>query len=102
MIARIWRATTKRADAQKYQAYLDDFILPCCQAAEGNEGLFLLQECRGEFTHFLLLTLWNSKEALVKHSGAEEDVVKPTADEKKLLLVFESYATQYLVVRPAK
>jgi hypothetical protein len=101
MIARIWRATTKLADAEIYQAYLDRFVIPCCQAAEGNEGLFVLKECRGEVVHFLLLTLWASKEALLKYVGAEEDIVHPPTDEKQLLLAFESNARHYTVTRPA-
>jgi len=95
MIARIWRGTTRLSDADRYQGYLNHFVIPSCQSAEGNKGVYILKECQGELVHFLLLSFWTSNEALVKHIGAEDDLINPTPDEKSLLLAFESNARHY-------
>jgi hypothetical protein len=60
-----------------------------------------MKECQGELTHFLLLTLWASDEALAKYAGNTDDVVNPTPEERSLLIAFESTARRYRVVKAA-
>lgn len=73
--------------------------MPACQSSEGNEGFFVMKECQGELTHFLLLTFWASDEALAKYVGTADDVVNPTPEERDLLMAFESTARRYRVVK---
>ena len=98
-IARIWRVVTLAEKSGHYLEYLNKVIVPACQTAEGNEGLFLMKECQGELTHFLLLTLWASDEAVANYTGTAEDVVNPTPEERDLLIAFESTARHYQVVK---
>jgi len=99
---RIWRGVTLTAKSEQYLEYLNKVVVPACQIAEGNEGLFVMKECQGELTHFLLLTLWASSEALAKYTGtADDDVVNPTPEERNMLLAFESTARHYQVVKSA-
>lgn len=58
-----------------------------------------MKECRGELTHFLLLTLWASDEAVAKYTGTAENVVNPTSEERDLFMAFESTARHYRVVK---
>ena len=98
-IARIWRGITLAANSGQYLEYLNKVVMPVCQSAEGNEGFFVMKECQGELTHFLLLTLWASDEALAKYAGTADDVVNPTPEERDLLMAFESTARRYRVVK---
>lgn len=98
-IGRIWRGVTLAAKSEQYLEYLNRTVIPTCQSAEGNEGLFVLKECQGELTHFLVLTLWASDEALAKYAGTADDVVHPTPEERDLLMAFESTARRYQVVK---
>lgn len=98
-IVRIWRGVTLATKAEQYLEYLNNFVVPPCQTAEGNEGLFILKEHQGEITHFLLLSFWASDEALENFASADySDVVKLSPEEAKLLIAFESTARHYKIV----
>jgi len=99
MIARIWRSTTTLSNAEKYQEYLKRTIIPDYQIAEGNQGVYVMKECQGELTHFLLLTLWASDESLEKYTGTANDVVNPISEERDLLVAFESTTRRYRVIK---
>ena len=88
MIARIWRSTTTLSNAEGYQEYLNRFIVPAYQTAEGNQGVYVMKECQGELTHFLLLTLWGSDGLLEKYTGTSNDLVTPVLEERDLLVAF--------------
>lgn len=97
-IARIWGGITLVSNADKYLEYLDKMVIPACQMAEGNEGLIVMKECHGELSHFLVLSVWASNDALAKYVGATDDVVDPTPEEKNLLIAFESNPRHYKIV----
>jgi len=98
MIARIWRGITLATKAEQYLEYLNRIVIPVCQRAEGNKGLFVMKEPQGELMQFLLLTFWASHEALEKFAGADGEAVNPTPEEKSLLVAFESNARHYNVI----
>jgi len=100
-IVRIWRGVTLATRAGQYLEYVNKIVIPVCQAAEGNEGMYIMKELQGELAHFLLLSFWASDEALVNFTGAascECDVVNPSPEEKSLLIAFESTARRYKIV----
>ena len=100
-IGRIWRVVMLAKKSEQYLEYLNRIVIPACQIAEGNEGLFVMKECQGELTHFLLLSFWASEESLEMYIGAVDDVVDPTPEERNLLIAFESTARHYQVVKSA-
>ena len=98
-IVRIWSGITLTAKSEQYLEYLNKVVVPACRIAEGHEDLFVMKECQGDLTHFLLLTFWASNEALAKYAGtADDDVVNPTPEERNLLIAFESTARHYQVI----
>jgi hypothetical protein len=98
-IVRIWRSVTLATKAEEYFEYLNNFVVPACQTAEGNEGLFIMKEIQGELAYFLLLSFWASNEVLKNFVGTDScEVVDPFPEEKKLLLAFESTASHYKMV----
>ena len=100
-IVRIWRGVTLAARAGQYLEHVNKIIIPSCQAAEGNEGMYIMEELQGELAHFMLLSFWASDDALVNFTGAasyECDVVNPSREEKSLLIAFESTARRYKIV----
>ena len=87
--------------ADQYLEYLNKFVVPTFRMAEGNEGLIILQDLRGELAHFLLLSFWTSNEVLINFAGAhssEFEVVKLSTEEQSLLVAFESTARYYKVL----
>lgn len=75
MIARIWhgKTTTEKADAYM-EEYFHNTGLIDYQATEGNLGVLVLREDEDEQANFLMITLWESKEAIKKFAG--EDINK--------------------------
>jgi heme-degrading monooxygenase HmoA len=100
-IVRLWRGITLATKANQYLEYLNKFVAPAFQMAEGNEGLLVLQDQQDELVYFLLLSFWTSQEALQNFTGAhspELDVVNLSPEEQSLLVAFESTARYYKVV----
>lgn len=73
MIARIWRGVTRAHDAETYLAYLHATGLPAYRETPGNQGVLALRRLDGDRAEFLLLTLWDSMEAIVRFAGDQPD-----------------------------
>jgi len=69
MIARIWRGATRAADADRYLDYLHATGLPGYRDTPGNRGVLALRRLEGDRAEFLLLTLWESEEAVRGFAG---------------------------------
>jgi heme-degrading monooxygenase HmoA len=76
MIARTWHGVT---DASKSDEY---------QATEGNLGVYVLRRIEGDKVHFLLLTLWESVEAIKKFAGAKMEKAKYYPADKESCLSY--------------
>src|SRR5262245_17096605 len=68
-IARLWEGSTRAADADRYLEYLHRTGLRDYQQAAGNQGVLALRGMVGDRADFLLLTLWDSKEAIRRFAG---------------------------------
>lgn len=98
-IARMWRGITLAANAERYLQYLEQCIAPAYRSASGCIGFLILQECQGELVHFLLLSLWTSREALESFADhAPRQIVQPCPIENDLVITFEAIARDYEVV----
>lgn len=69
MIARTWAGATRAADAGAYLDYLHATGLAEYRATSGNRGVLALRRIEGERAEFLLLTLWDSEEAIRRFAG---------------------------------
>ena len=100
-IVRIWSGISLATKANQYFEYLNKIVVPAIRMAEGNEGLLILQDLRGELAHFVLLSFWTSSEVLINFAGthsSEFEVVKLSHEEQSLLIAFESIAKYYKVL----
>ena len=86
MIARAWRGVTAAADADDYLQYLHATGFPEYRAAPGNRGVLALRSIEGDRVEFLLLTLWESREAIRDFAGDDpEQAVFYPEDDRFLL-----------------
>ncbi|HSM71250.1 MAG TPA: hypothetical protein VK851_06875 [Anaerolineales bacterium] len=99
MIARIWQSIALTSKAVQYLEYLNRDIVPDYQKAIGNAGVFIMKNPCGELVHFLLLSFWASEDSLALFVGPDLETVSPTAEEKRLLLAFESRASNYEILQ---
>ena len=69
MIARIWRGATKAEDADAYLQYLHETGFAQYRATPGNLGVLGLRRIQEGQAELLLLTLWESEEAIRRFAG---------------------------------
>ena len=69
MIGRIWQGAAKADDADAYLEYLHETGFTQYRATPGNLGVQALRRVVEGRAEFLLLTLWESEEAIRRFAG---------------------------------
>jgi len=95
MIARIWHGRTKASDADAYLDYLFKSGIPAYRTTTGNRGAWVLRRLDGDTAHFITLSFWESRDAIVAFAGIEIGVAKYYAEDEKYLLELEPTVTHY-------
>ncbi len=98
-VARLWRG--RAADAARGRAYLSHLeadVLPVLDGIRGYRGARVLRRSDGEGVEFLVLTFWDSMEAVRRFAGREPEraVVEPRA--RAVLVDFDDRVRHYDVV----
>ena len=97
LIARTWHGRTAAIKADEYLKFLIERAIPDYQSIAGNCGVTILRRIRDEEAHFLILTLWESREAIEAFAGADIEQAKYYAEDRVFLLEFEPTVTHYEV-----
>ena len=71
MIARTWRGATKAEDGDSYLDYLHQTGFAEYRKVEGNRGVLALRRIENGKAEFLLISLWESEEAVRQFAGDE-------------------------------
>ena len=98
MVARVWVAITREAQAGDYLAYLNRTRVQDQRTTEGNRGVLVLQRVCGGRAEFVLLSLWESMEAIRKSSRGELEKEISYPADKDFLLEPDSKVTLYEVL----
>ena len=88
---------TPASKADEYIDYLNKTGVPEYRATQGNLGVYLLRRIEGNVAHFLLLTLWESEEAIKRFAGSDIEKAKYYPEDKQFLLELEPTVTHYEV-----
>jgi len=97
MIARTWHGVTPLAKADEYLHLMRTVAVPDYQAVVGNCGVYVLRRIEGETAHFLLLTLWDSEDAIRHFAGEDIEKAKYYDFDPDYLLELEPIVTHYEV-----
>jgi len=97
LIARAWHGRTAAGKAHEYLKFLIGRAIPDYQSIAGNRGVTILRRIRDEEAHFLILTLWESHEAIEAFAGADIEKAKYYDEDQEYLLEFEPTVTHYEV-----
>lgn len=89
MIARTWHGIVPQEKGDAYYDYLKRTGLSDYAAAAGNRGVQVLRREEGNQTHFLLITLWDSVEAIQAFAGDDYQQARYYPEDKEYLLNFE-------------
>ena len=97
MIARTWHGVTPLAKADEYLRLMRTVAVPDYQAIAGNRGVYVMRRIEGETAHFLLLTLWDSEDAIRQFAGEDIAKAKYYDFDPDYLLELEPTVTHYEV-----
>jgi heme-degrading monooxygenase HmoA len=95
MITRIWHGTTPAAKSGEYLELMRTVALPDYRSTAGNLGAYALRRIEGDTAHFLMVTFWESEEAIRAFAGDEISVAKYYDFDKNFLLAMEPSSTHY-------
>lgn len=98
MIARTWHGRVPAAQADAYHAYLLRTGLGDYASTPGNRGVQVLRRTEGEIAHFLLITLWDSLDAIRAFAGPDYERARYYPEDDDYLLEREPFVTHYEVL----
>jgi len=98
MIARIWRGITQESKSHEYLDYLMKTGLKDYRATKGNRGVYVLRRVGGGRVEFLLISLWESFDAIRKFAGPEIEKAVYYPKDKEFLLELDPHVLHYEIV----
>jgi len=98
-VLRMWKGRSSVEKAGDYVRHVTESVFPQLHSIRGHNGAYLLRRSIESGIEFLVLTLWESMDAVRKFAGpqAEKAVVEPAA--RAALTQFDEVATHYEIVR---
>jgi len=98
MIARTWHGRVPAEKADAYLDYLNRTGVPGLRATPGNRGVTVLRRIEGSVAHFLLISLWGSREEIRAFAGEEIERARYYPEDADFLLELEPNVTHYEVL----
>lgn len=98
MISRVWRGRTAEHAADEYEAFLRHTAYPDYGQVEGNRGWILLRRDLAADVEFMLVSFWDSMDAVQRYAGNDADRPKYYAEDRAALLELPARADLYAVV----
>lgn len=104
MIARVWHGVVPAEKAEGYANYLahSELGVHAYQAIRGNRGVCLLRRAEGAVVHFLLLSYWDSADAIREYTGPDMDRAQYFSYDLECLLDPEPTVAHYEVLTRAE
>src|SRR5215469_10558158 len=102
MIARIWRGITAKDKADEYLAYLQETGLKDYAATSGNRGVTVLRREQGEHCEIMLISLWDSMDAVRAFAGENPDRSVYYPEDDQYLLQMEPLVRHYEVAHQSE
>jgi heme-degrading monooxygenase HmoA len=98
VIARQWRGLARADQAQNYLRHLRSQTLPALQEIPGFvDASILSRQLRGGI-EFLIVTRWQSLEAIARFAGVDPEVAVVPASVAQMMIEFDPRARHFEVV----
>jgi len=98
MVVRAWRGYSAVADAQAYPKHLLQRVRPKLEQLQGFRGLYLLRHRGAEEIEYLVLTLWDSMEAVHAFAGQQPELAVVEPEARAALVRFDHTVRHYEVL----
>jgi heme-degrading monooxygenase HmoA len=101
MIMRLWHGRTAPEDFEAYTDFMRERAAPDYASVDGNKGCYFLRRLDDDAGHFLLVTLWDSMDAIKAFAGTNPEIAKYYPEDDALLLEKEETSQHYEVFHQA-
>jgi heme-degrading monooxygenase HmoA len=98
MIARIWKGAVRAEDADAYLDYLQETGFKEYRETPGNRGLLALRRAEGDRCGYILVTLWDSIEAVEAFAGDDIDRAVFYPEDERFLVERDETSSHHDVV----
>jgi heme-degrading monooxygenase HmoA len=97
MISRHWIGTVKRDKENEYITHLDSTVMPNLSKVDGMKNAYYLKRHVREGVEFLIVTEWDSIDAIKRFAGPQYDkaVIDPYA--RSLMVTYEKKVRHYAI-----
>jgi heme-degrading monooxygenase HmoA len=97
VIARVWSAQTTPARAPGYVDHLNSQVLPALRRVAGFAGAMLLQRPVADAVEVVVITYWQSFDAIRGFAGADPEKAVVAAEAAALFTRFDDRVRHYEV-----
>jgi heme-degrading monooxygenase HmoA len=98
VIARIWRGTVRKEDADEYAVYIEQTGMQQYRATPGNQGAWILRRDVGDLSHFITLSMWDDMEAVRAFAGDDPERAVMYPEDEKYLVEHHDTVEHYEIV----
>ena len=98
MIARMWRGSAIRERANDYIKHLQESVTPELRQIDGFREIYLLRRDSSEGVEFLVITLWESMEAIRKFAGENPEVAVVAPAARVLFREYDAKVKHFEIV----
>lgn len=97
MIVRMWHGMVEASKADEYAEFMKERAVPDYSSVDGLKKLLFLKDVKADVAHFLLVTHWDSMEAVKKFAGENPEKAKYYPEDDDYLLEKEETSALYQV-----
>lgn len=98
MISRHWRGLAKNGYAEAYVEHLQTETFPAIRRLAGFEGASILKRNVPEGVEFLVITRWESLDAIRAFAGEDVDVAVVPEKVRAMMVDYEPIVAHYEVM----
>ena len=95
MIARMWHGRVPISKSDEYLKRMRTIAIPDYKSTPGNRGAFALRQTEGDVARFVMLTFWESREAIARFAGNNIEAAKYYDFDRDFLLELEPSVKHY-------
>ncbi len=98
MIARMWRGYALPEKAEEYVKHLQTSVLPELRQIDGFQEVMLLRQDSAQVVEFIVLTFWESMDAIHKFAGEDAEVAVVALSAQPLFREYDLNVRHFNVV----
>ena len=98
MIARMWRGSAIRERVDDYVEHLRESVVPELRQIDGFRGVYLLRRSSSDDVEIVVLTFWESMEAIRKFAGENPEVAVVAPAARPLFRKYDAEVQHFEIV----